>query len=603
MAIAGAALGVLGLVGGLVGVLGKSRTGTRDARVRQALVHVIAGESGGTGFFVQGPDANAYVVTAYHVIESGDPVRIERMVEVSDKKSYVEAYPSTEVVAVDPDADIAVIRLKEVQGSKFAKLALAKAVVKDTKIVAHGFPSSNLGKLESSVNQEGKISATTKFRVLDRVSRKEIRSNAIDGLIISAQIEPGYSGGPTLNEDDEVVGVNVLKDLEHTQQSGAVSVEVLAKLLSTLKPASDPVPPRPEEVGALLAKIQADQLKRPIADRMEVRETEFVSSQDIPLVRKLAHEVAEMAHDTTPDERQLTGRARLGIVFEGLPGKGLATYRSPEVTKALAACPKEALSLFGSFRGGARKDGQEAPRPTVDCERYASRALAWDLTASVLQWEDSERELTVSTVEPTNSESRSFKATVSAKGSSSSFTVWVSTDQGRLRLKLFDDAGKPYWIERHGSAEGTAFNGSWRHDETRQRVVLSKDEQHDAKTTETIDVSVSSDGDVKVKHRFLREWYADNDKKWTCNRLEGVEVGLEQNLSGWLHDGAIRLSPTTMNQDGSPRVERIGKDLVRCPFSPRYTPDRLVLIKLVGGRLHLFRTDGSEYPERIDFNR
>lgn len=595
----GAALVCVLLLGGLLAVVGRGRT-TRDARVRQALVHVVSGDSGGAGFFVAGPDESAYVVTAYHVIESGDAVRIERMVEVSDKKSYVEAYPSTEIVAVDPDADLAVIRLKEVQAEKFSRLPLAKSPVKDEKIVAHGFPRSNLGKLESSISQEGKISAITKFRVLDRVTRREVRANAIDGIIISAQLEPGYSGGPTVNENDEVVGVNVLKDKEHTQQNGAVSVEVLAKLLGTLKPVAEPAAPTADEVKALLSKIQTEYLKRSVADRMEVRESEFISLQDLPVVRKLANEVSDMSHDRTRDENHLSGLARLGFVFVGLPGKGLSTYRSSEVTTALGPCPKQALALFNIGKG---KDGGPAQAPALDCDSYASRALAWDLTASVLQWEDTEQEFTVSSVERANDESLAYKATVSTKGAGTSFSVWVSTEQGRLRLKLFDDARKPYWIERHGSADAAAFRGTWTSRGTRQRVVLSDKVQIDAKVTETLDINVDADGGAQVKHRFVREWYSEAGKKWTCNMQEQAEVGVEQNFTGALREGSIRMRPTTSNKDGSPRTERIGSDGARCDLTAFYTPDRLFVLRLVSNRLILHRTDGGDYPERIDFTR
>ncbi|MBK8256279.1 MAG: trypsin-like peptidase domain-containing protein [Polyangiaceae bacterium] len=598
-AIVGALATILLVVAGSWAIMRPSRT-TRDARVRQALVHVVAGDSGGAGFFVAGPDANAYVVTAYHVIESGDPVRIERMVEVSDKKSYVEAYPSTEVVAVDPDADLAIVRLKEVQADRFSTLPLAKGPVKDEKITAHGFPRSNLGKLESSVSQEGKISATTKFRVLDRVTRREVRANAIEGIIISAQLEPGYSGGPTVNENDEVAGVNVLKDKEHTQQNGAVSVEVLAKLLATLKPAEAPPPPNVEEVKALLTKIQTEYLKRPTADRMEIRESEFVASEDLPMVRKMASEIAELSHDMSPDENKITGPARLGFVFAGLPGKGLATYRSSEVTKELAPCPKQALALFGLGRDSS---GKSAKAPIIDCENYASRALAWDLTASVLQWEDAEQELTVSSVEKANDDSRAYKATVSTKGSATSFSVWVSTEQGRLRLKLFDDSGKPYWIERHGSADAAAFNGTWYVRGTRQRVVLSDDVTIDAKITERLDISVDAEGNAQVKHHFLREWYTDPGKLWTCNQSNSMEVGMEQNFRGVLKEGAIRMFPTVQNRDGSPKTERVGVDGRRCTLPVHYTADKLFVLRIVQNKLVLHRTDGSTYPERIDFAR
>jgi S1-C subfamily serine protease len=600
-ALTGAIAGAL-VVGGCVLAVVRHGSSTRDARIRQSLVQVVAGDSRGAGFFVNGPDNYAYVATAYHVIDSGDPVRIERMVEVSDKKSYVEAYPSTEVVAVDPDADLAVIRIKEVDAGKFTRLPLAKAPAKDAKIVAYGFPHSNLGRLESSVSQDGKISATTKFSVFDRVTRKLVRASAIDGLIISAQLEPGYSGGPTVNEDDEVVGVNVLKDPEHTAQNGAVNVEVLAKLLLTLTPAAEPVPPTAEEIKALLTKTEVEYLKRPIADRMRVREADFVTSEDLPVVRQLARDVANMSRDLSLDENKLSGQARLGVIFAGLPGRPLGTYRSPEVTGALAACPNQSLSLFGAFRGG--KSGAPSVRPSVDCEGYARRALAWDLAISVLQWEDSEHEFTVSSVEPVNSESRSFKATVSAKGSSSSFSVWVSTAEGRLRLKLFDGEGKPYWIDRHGSADAAAFRGAWVSRGTRQRLVIGEKLQLDTKTTEMIDVEVDAEGDARVKHRLLRDWYAESGHVWPCNQRDVVEVGMEQNFSGKLRDGALWLSPTTTTQDGSPRTERIGGDGQRCSSLPvHYTADRLLVMKVVSGRLIVYRTSGNEFPERVDFNR
>ena len=98
---------------------------------------------GGTGFFVAGPDELAYVVTAYHVVDSGEPILIpsERSKSAAGKP-YVEAYPDVEVVAFDADADLAVLRLDNVRADHFTTLRLADAPVKDEAVLSYGFPEA-----------------------------------------------------------------------------------------------------------------------------------------------------------------------------------------------------------------------------------------------------------------------------------------------------------------------------------------------------------------------------------------------------------------------------------------------------------------------------
>src|SRR5262249_34160586 len=97
----------------------------RDARIKSAVVRVTTPSGFGTGFFVKGPDDLVYVATAYHVIDRGEPALVERNVELSDKSYFVEAYPDTEVVAADADADIAILRVKNLSAGRFERLALA----------------------------------------------------------------------------------------------------------------------------------------------------------------------------------------------------------------------------------------------------------------------------------------------------------------------------------------------------------------------------------------------------------------------------------------------------------------------------------------------
>ena len=94
LAAATTVAGVVLLVG-LVLVAKKWKSGVNE----DAIVRVVTGDGRGTGFFVQPPRGmdGAYVVTAFHVISSGQPVTIERRLQMADHHVFVEAYPETEL--------------------------------------------------------------------------------------------------------------------------------------------------------------------------------------------------------------------------------------------------------------------------------------------------------------------------------------------------------------------------------------------------------------------------------------------------------------------------------------------------------------------------
>ncbi|HEY8089545.1 MAG TPA: serine protease, partial [Polyangiaceae bacterium] len=195
---------------GLVAMV--KRGGAHGSGPARSVVRVVLASQSGTGFFVTGPDSEAYVVTAHHVIDSGEPILVERTVDGSSGSQWTEAYPDTEVVAFDADADLAVIRLKGVRGDHFTPLALARAPVADEAILSYGYPASSLATKSGMVSKPGKVLSLVKFPVVDRRTGEVVRNEAVDGLLVSSEIEPGFSGGPTCNDRGEVVGVNVTKD-------------------------------------------------------------------------------------------------------------------------------------------------------------------------------------------------------------------------------------------------------------------------------------------------------------------------------------------------------------------------------------------------------
>src|SRR5580704_16062309 len=95
------------LLVGVFAVLVVVGRGTAASRLdERAIVRVIAGHASGTGFFVKAPKGldGVLVVTAYHVIDSGEPAIVERLVSGGGKDSYLEAFPETEFLAFDPDS-------------------------------------------------------------------------------------------------------------------------------------------------------------------------------------------------------------------------------------------------------------------------------------------------------------------------------------------------------------------------------------------------------------------------------------------------------------------------------------------------------------------
>src|SRR5262249_36603853 len=150
-------------------------------------------------------------------------ILVERSVEGSGGARWTEAYPDAEVVAFDADADLAVVRLNDVSADHFAPLSLAAAPAADESILSYGFPASSLAARSGMVSKPGKILSLVKFPAVDRRTAEVLRNDAVDGLLVSSDIEPGFSGGPTCNERGEVVGVNVTKDTAHRGQNGAVS--------------------------------------------------------------------------------------------------------------------------------------------------------------------------------------------------------------------------------------------------------------------------------------------------------------------------------------------------------------------------------------------
>jgi Trypsin-like peptidase domain len=592
-------LATLGLVVGAliaVGVVLTRRSPSRSSTAR-SIVRVVLPTGSGTGFFVRGPDGLAYVVTADHVVDSGGHILIERTVDGPGGKHWTEAYPDAEVVAFDPDADLAVIRLNGVSAEQFVPLPLATDPAADEPILSYGFPASSLARA-GMVSKPGKILSLVKFPVLDRRTGEVLRNDAIDGLLVSSEIEPGFSGGPTLDERGQVVGVNVTKDVVHRAQNGAVSVSAVRALLATVAPQGKE--PTTDDVRALLTRIQSEYLLLPVERRWASREDDFVSAADLPRLEEMNTAIRRLEDDTSRDAKtKLSGQATLGLVLARLPGRPLETYTDRTTRKALADCELRERSLrefFGSF---ARPSGGDGDGPELAlrgrCSALAFRPLVWDMTAMALRWEGKERAVSVSKIESVDPERHVYRASTRFDGIDYVVDVWLATDGGRLRLKLFDNDHRPAGLSLVQTTPASAFSGTWHRSEPRTAHDFGKGVDADTDTDETVVVAIGTDGQASVTHTIKRHVYFTGARRAACGGAK-LDLGIEQSFHGTLQDASIVGFRKT-------DAKAVGADMARCWSLFTYAPDQEAVFKRIGDRLAMYRTDGVAFPEAAEFVR
>jgi len=150
---------------------------------------------GGSGFIVT---ADGLVVTNGHVVS--DP-EAEYTVITNDQKEY-----SAEVISTDSINDIAILRMKNANGSALDSLPVAQLGDSDKlqigqKVVAIG---NALAEYENTVTT-GVISAKGRSINAGTIQSTESLINLIQ---TDAAINPGNSGGPLVNLDGEVIGIN-----------------------------------------------------------------------------------------------------------------------------------------------------------------------------------------------------------------------------------------------------------------------------------------------------------------------------------------------------------------------------------------------------------
>ncbi len=165
---------------------------------RQSFFGVQALQGSGSGFIV---NKDGYIVTNSHVVDGGNAQSVT-----------VSFYDGTEaqgrVLWADPSLDLAVVKVDNVKNLVPAELGDSSELKIGEEAIAIGNP---LGlDFQRSVTS-GVISGLN--RTLGQVSKEGSPSaNTLEGLIqTDASINQGNSGGPLLNREGKVIGINSAK--------------------------------------------------------------------------------------------------------------------------------------------------------------------------------------------------------------------------------------------------------------------------------------------------------------------------------------------------------------------------------------------------------
>jgi S1-C subfamily serine protease len=171
-------------------VLRKIKASTVYLRVRSG-----RGESEGSGFFAIEP---GFVITNAHVVgmlmrNAPEPQSIQ---VVRNKGEKDEAKLTAKVVAVDADADLALLSVPRDGLPPPLVIRSAESLQETQPVYVAGFP---LGEVP------GKSVTINKY-VLSSLKKEK---GVLDKLQVQGDMQPGNSGGPVLDADGDVVGVCV----------------------------------------------------------------------------------------------------------------------------------------------------------------------------------------------------------------------------------------------------------------------------------------------------------------------------------------------------------------------------------------------------------
>lgn len=208
-----------------------------------------------------------YILTNYHVIQGATTIKV-----VFNNKKEVNA----KVVNYDSDLDLAVIKVTDnsVKMPGVAELGNSKDLEVGDTVVAIGNP---LGQEFYGTVTSGIVSAT------GRKVQTSSGSSKTETLIqTDAAINEGNSGGPLINSQGQVIGINCAK-ISNSNSSSSATVEGIgfAIPIDTVKPKISSLTKQLLTLGITCTEVSASEAKQNnVPEGIDVREVTPYSNAD-----------------------------------------------------------------------------------------------------------------------------------------------------------------------------------------------------------------------------------------------------------------------------------------------------------------------------------
>ena len=186
---------------------------------RGGVVRVVAGANWGSGFIV---DVDGHILTNAHVISGGAPAIT---VSLDDGTEL-----SARALALDSQRDIALLKI-DADELALSPLTFADSAREGEEVIALGYPIDPNGALTVT---KGVVSSLRDF------------GGALSYIQTDAAINPGSSGGPLLDRNGEVVGMNtrIVRSLAGMDVEGvglAIQSRDLSAALAAMKAGDFPI--------------------------------------------------------------------------------------------------------------------------------------------------------------------------------------------------------------------------------------------------------------------------------------------------------------------------------------------------------------------------
>lgn len=207
-------------------------------RVSQSVVSIVSKNQKSSRFFYSTEDSasagtgiiiseNGYILTNKHVIEKSSEILVIT--------NSGDSYESVRVVMVDPMSDIAILKISNAKGLKAAELGDSKKINIGQQVIAIG---NALGEYDGTVTSGiiSGIGRTVEASSEDGSSREVLT----DMIQTDAAINSGNSGGPLVNAQGQVIGINTAVASKAQSIGFAIPISSVKGVLKSISEGKEP---------------------------------------------------------------------------------------------------------------------------------------------------------------------------------------------------------------------------------------------------------------------------------------------------------------------------------------------------------------------------